>query len=485
SNQVIVEEQGKLSGFGGVAGNLSNSGIVDLTTYMPGNILTVGGNYTGRNGLILLQTETGGDNSKTDRLVIKGNASGRTRVAVTQAGGTGAETLNGIEVIHVSGNADNAEFIQTERITAGAYDYILKRGQGINSTNWYLISRKDIPVPQPEAVPESHDNNLRPEAGSYVASIAAANNLFVTNLYERQGQELYISHMTGEENEAGIWMYNKGKHNRWRDNSSQLRTRGNSYVVLIGGDIAQWSLNGTDRWHTGMMAGYGHNNNSTNALSTGYHSEGRMNGYTAGLYATWYANDETHNGSYLDSWLQYSWFDNHINGERLPAESWKSKGFTVSLEAGYSWKAGEFTDNYKGSHEWYVQPQLQVVRMNVKSDKYHESNGTSIENTGNGNILTRLGARTWLTSKNGKNTRYAVPFRPFVEAHWLHNSRVFGTSMNGVSIYQDGARDIGEINGGVVGMITPEVAFRADAGIQLGEHGYHNTSAMLSVEYRF
>ena len=53
--------------------------------------------------------------------------------------------------------------------------------------------------------------------------------------------------------------------------------------------------------------------------------------------------------------------------------------------------------------------------------------------------------------------------------------------MNGVKAYTvDGARDIGEINGGVVGMITPEVAFRADAGIQLGEHGYHNTSAMLS-----
>lgn len=75
-------------------------------------------------------------------------------------------------------------------------------------------------------------------------------------------------------------------------------------------------------------------------------------------------------------------------------------------------------------------------------------------------IFSPARARTWLTSKNGKNTRYAVPFRPFVEAHWLHNSRVFGTSMNGVSIYRDGARDIGEINGGVVGMITPEVAFR-------------------------
>lgn len=485
SNHVIVEEQGKLSGFGGVAGNLSNSGIIDLTAYMPGNELTVGGNYTGRNGLILLKTETGDDNSETNRLVIKGNASGRTRVAVTQAGGTGAETRNGIEVIHVSGNADNAEFIQTGRITAGAYDYILKRGQGINGTNWYLISRKNTPVSQPEAVPENNDNNLRPEAGSYVASIAAANNLFVTSLYERQGPELYISHMTGEENEAGIWMYNKGRHNRWRDNSSQLRTRGNSYVVLMGGDMAQWSLNGTDRWHTGMMAGYGHNHNSTNALSTGYYSEGIVNGYTTGFYATWYANDETHNGAYLDSWLQYSWFDNHINGKRLPVESWKSKGFTVSLEAGYSWKAGEFTDNHSGRHEWYVQPQLQVVRMNVKSDKHRESNGTSIENTGNGNILTRLGARTWFVSKNGKNSRYAVPLRPFVEVNWLHNSRVFGTSMNGVSIYQDGARNIVEINGGVVGMITPEVVLRADAGIQLGEHEFHNTSAMLGVEYRF
>lgn len=70
--------------------------------------------------------------------MIKGNASGRTRVAVTRAGGTGWGHV--VEVIHVSGsNNDNAEFIQTERITAGAYDYILKRGQGINSTNWYLI----------------------------------------------------------------------------------------------------------------------------------------------------------------------------------------------------------------------------------------------------------------------------------------------------------------------------------------------------------
>lgn len=107
-----------------------------------------------------------------------------------------------------------------------------------------------------------------------------------------------------------------------------------------------------------------------------------------------------------------------------------------------------------------------------------------IINTGNGNILTRLGQEHGLPAKTVK---YAVcgSVQAIVEAHWLHNSRVFGTSMNGVSIYQDGARDIGEINGGVMGMITPEVAFRADAGIQQENMDTLNTSAMLSVEYRF
>lgn len=109
--------------------------------------------------------------------------------------------------------------------------------------------------------------------------------------------------MIGEENEVGIWMYNKGKYNRWCDNSSQLRIWGNSYVVLIGGDIVQWSLNGIDRWYIGMMVGYGYNNNSMNVLSIGYYLEGRMNGYIVGFYVIWYVNDEIYNGFYFDSWL--------------------------------------------------------------------------------------------------------------------------------------------------------------------------------------
>ncbi|HAH9279669.1 TPA: autotransporter outer membrane beta-barrel domain-containing protein, partial [Escherichia coli] len=62
-------------------------------------------------------------------------------------GGSGAQTLNGIELIHVDGQSDG-EFTQTGRIAAGAYDYTLGRGTGANHGNWYLTSSKNTSMPE-------------------------------------------------------------------------------------------------------------------------------------------------------------------------------------------------------------------------------------------------------------------------------------------------------------------------------------------------
>lgn len=243
SSQVNITENGTLSGYGGVAGNVTNSGTLDLRADAPGNVLTVGGNYTGNNGTLLMNTVLGDDSSVTDKLVIKGDASGQTRVAVTNAGGTGAQTLNGIELIHVDGNADSAEFVQAGRIAAGAYDYRLGRGQGSNSGNWYLTSGKNTPDPEPtptpdpgskpEPAPGGYDNDLRPEAGSYTANMAAANTMFVTRLHDRLGPVQYTDVMTGETKNTSMWMRHEGGHNRWRDGTGQLKTQGNRYVVQL------------------------------------------------------------------------------------------------------------------------------------------------------------------------------------------------------------------------------------------------------------
>ncbi|HHI8418166.1 TPA: autotransporter outer membrane beta-barrel domain-containing protein, partial [Escherichia coli] len=456
SSQVNITENGTLSGYGGVSGNVTNSGTLDLRADAPGNVLTVGGNYTGNNGRLLINTVLGDDSSATDKLVIKGDASGQTRVAVTNAGGTGAQTLNGIELIHVDGNADSAEFVQAGRIAAGAYDYTLGRGQGSNSGNWYLTSGRNTPDPgsRPEPVPGGYDNDLRPEAGSYTANMAAANTLFVTRLHERLGPVQYTDVMTGETKNTSMWMRHEGGHNRWRDGTGQLKTQGNRYVVQLGGDIAQWGRGETDRWYLGVMAGYGNDHNNTDSVRTGYRSKGSVNGYSTGLYATWFANDETHNGAYLDTWAQYGWFDNHVKGDGLPGESWKSKGLTASLETGYTWKAGEFSGSHGSLNEWYVQPQAQVVWMGVKADEHRESNGTRVESTGDGNVRTRLGVKTWIKGHNRMDDGKSREFRPFVEVNWLHNTREFGTRMNGVTVHQDGARNIGEVKAGVEGQIN-------------------------------
>lgn len=457
-------------------GNLVISGP-DATRNV-GNVVTVTGDYRGNNGNIEFNTVLAGDDSATDKLIVQGNTSGKTFVTVNKAGGSGAQTLNGIELIHVDGQSDG-EFTQTGRIAAGAYDYTLGRSTGVNSGNWYLTSGKNSPIP------DSHNNDLRPEAGTYTANLVAANTMFVTRLHERLGQTQYVDAITGEPKATSMWMRHEGGHNRWRDGSGQLKTQSNRYVIQLGGDIAQWDWGGTNRWHLGVMAGYGNNYSSTGAVRTGYHSKGSVNGYSTGLYATWYADDETHNGAYLDTWAQYGWFNNYVKGDGLQGESWKSKGLTASLETGYTWKAGEFSGSQGSLNEWYIQPQAQIVWMGVKADKHRENNGTRVESTGDDNVRTRLGVKTWIKGHNKMDDGKSREFSPFVEVNWLHNTRDFGIRMNGVTVHQDGARNIGEVKTGVEGQINPHLNLWGNVRVQVGDKGYNDTSAMLGVKYTF
>ncbi|EFJ8625457.1 autotransporter outer membrane beta-barrel domain-containing protein, partial [Escherichia coli] len=188
---------------------------------------------------------------------------------------------------------------------------------------------------------------------------------------------------------------------------------------------------------------------------------------------------------YLDTWAQYGWFDNHVKGDGLPGESWKSKGLTASLETGYAWKIGEFSSNYGNLNEWYVQPQAQLVWMGVKADELYESNGTLIESTGDGNVHTRLGVKTWIKRLNKMDDGKSREFSPFVEVNWLHNTRDFGVRMNGEPVYQDGTRNIGEVKTGVEGQINPHLNLWGNVRVQVGDKGYNDTSAMLGVKYTF
>ncbi|EIC86228.1 autotransporter outer membrane beta-barrel domain-containing protein [Serratia sp. M24T3] len=498
-----------------IGGNLTNGGIIQLgqtgSNIQAGNTLTINGNYMGNNGTIAFNTALGDDNSATDHMSIRGNTSGTTLVSVENAGGSGARTLNGIELINVGGSSDG-NFLQDGRIVAGAYDYRLARGALNNQSNWYLTNSASEPVgtvtpvdpttpanpsnpttpttptsptvpDNPATVAPSSDIMLRPEAGSYIEDLAAANTMFNTRLHDRLGETQYTDALTGEKRVTSLWLRQVGTHNGWRSNIGSLKTTSNQYVVMLGGDVAQWSNNGLDRGHIGLMGGYGNNQSNTHSGVTGNTSKGQVSGYSVGVYGTWYANDVNKTGLYLDSWLQYNWFKNKVNGEDLPQEKYNSNGFSASLETGYTWKIGEFYSSKQSLNTVYIQPQAQITWMGVKANNHTESNGTLINSDGNGNIQTRLGTRLFLKGHSKIDDGKSREFEPFIELNWLHNTRNFSTEMNGARVSQDGANKIGEVKTGVEGQLTQNLTAWGNVGQQIGNKGYTNTEAMVGVKY--
>ncbi len=70
-----------------VGGNLENGGTVQMNSEggKPGNVLTVNGNYTGNNGLMTFNATLGGDNSPTDKVNVKGDTQGNSRMSKMHA----------------------------------------------------------------------------------------------------------------------------------------------------------------------------------------------------------------------------------------------------------------------------------------------------------------------------------------------------------------------------------------------------------------
>ncbi|QCC99735.1 intestinal colonization autotransporter adhesin MisL [Citrobacter portucalensis] len=479
----------------------------------PWQTLTINEDFTGNGGKLVFNTVLNDDTSETDKLKVLGNTAGNAFVAVNNIGGTGAQTIEGIEIIEVAGNSDGT-FEKAGRIVAGAYDYnVVQKG-----SNWYLTSFIPAPpdpeepdpvdphdpdpvdpdpvdpidpdpvdpvdpiIPEPEepVAPPVTEQQYRPEAGSYLANNYAANTLFMTRLHDRLGETQYVDMLTGEKKVTSLWMRNVGAHTRFKDGSGQLKTQSNSYVMQLGGDLAQWSSDGLDRWHLGAMAGYANSQNRTQSSLTGYHSRGQVTGYSVGLYGTWYANDTDKTGTYVDTWALYNWFDNKVMGQEQAAEKYKSSGITASVEAGYSFKLGENERN-----SYWLQPKAQVVWMDVQADSHREANGTRVKDNTDGNLMTRLGVKAFINGHNAIDDGKSREFQPFVEANWIHNTQTTSVKMDDVSNDMRGTKNIGELKVGVEGQITPRLNVWSNVAQQVGDKGYSDTRGMLGVKYNF
>lgn len=482
---VIVNAGGTLGGYGSITADVNNSGIVapgsaaNVLSGTTGN-LTIHGNYIGNNGALHLNGALGDDvSSVTDKLVIDGNASGTTYVTVSNVGGLGGQTLEGFEIIDVSGTSTGSAFVQGGRIVAGAYEYSLMKGNvsGLDPESWYLTSQYII-TDQGGNKTQTGVYMMRPEGGTYSANLAAANNMFNMRLHDRLGEPQFADSMSAQDKVSSLWIRYDYGHNRSEDSSGQLTNKSDRSVVQVGGDIAQWSSNGSDRFHLGVMGGYGRVNIDTDSSLTGYRSSGKVDGYSLGVYGTWYANQEDKSGLYVDGWILWNDVNAKVNGSGLAEESYDIKGVTASLEAGYSFQIGQMNEEYGV----WIQPQAQVTWMGAKADDHMEHNGTWVTSNRN-NVQTRLGARGYLSNINSQASQNVV--QPYLELNWIHNTKSYHVNMGGTEVSQDGAKDVGEVRIGMEANISRNTTLWFNVGHQVGSNSYRDTAAQFGLKYSF
>lgn len=368
-------------------------------------------------------------------------------------------------------------------LKSGAYIYSLRKA----GSGWYLMNTVETPeTVSGTVIPGTSDLSahvIRPEIASYANNLYAANTMFAMKLSDRLGETAYSDAIKAAGKKAGsFWIRTAGGHTRNVMADGENTTRGNWGLVQLGGDLISWPTSGTHRMHVGLMAGYAHESNKTGSDTADYSSKGKVSGFSGGLYATWMNSNATGDGPYVDAWLQYQRFKNTTSvGNYAEEESYHSKGFTGSLEAGYTFALKDW-QNGAVSNATRLRLEGQVIRMGVRADNVIDSTGTLVQGTGAGNVRTRLGATLF---HQFTNTAKGTAVKPYLTLNWVHDTKSFGTAMDGVHDTIDGGRNFGEVKLGVEGRITKNLNLWAYTGYQGGDHGYRNVEALVGVKALF
>lgn len=448
-----------------------------------GTTLTVNGDYTASNATLNMSASLSGENSASDLLTVTGAATGATTINVTAFPSTGEPKADGVELVSVTGDSSNATFTMPRTLKSGAYIYSLRKA----GSGWYLMNTVETPeTVSGTVIPGTSDLSahvIRPEIASYANNLYAANTMFAMKLSDRLGETAYSDAIKAAGKKAGsFWIRTAGGHTRNVMADGENTTRGNWGLVQLGGDLISWPTSGTHRMHVGLMAGYAHESNKTGSDTADYSSKGKVSGFSGGLYATWMNSNATGDGPYVDAWLQYQRFKNTTSvGNYAEEESYHSKGFTGSLEAGYTFALKDW-QNGAVSNATRLRLEGQVIRMGVRADNVIDSTGTLVQGTGAGNVRTRLGATLF---HQFTNTAKGTAVKPYLTLNWVHDTKSFGTAMDGVHDTIDGGRNFGEVKLGVEGRITKNLNLWAYTGYQGGDHGYRNVEALVGVKALF
>ncbi|MGL4486846.1 MAG: autotransporter outer membrane beta-barrel domain-containing protein [Yersinia sp. (in: enterobacteria)] len=327
---------------------------------------------------------------------------------------------------------------------------------------------KDIPQ-------KTYKPVYRPESGSYIANLSMARNLFTSGLENRSGNYQYQDAITGEWRTTSMWIHTQGGRKQFGNTVDQLNIKGKYHSIQLGGDLAQWSIGAQGSWRIGMLAGFGKATNYSQSKITGYYSNGSVNGYNLGIYATWLTDQQDKTGFYIDTLAQYGWFNNTVNGQEQAEEKYKSSGFTSSVESGYTFNIGS-TDQLS----YFIQPNAQITWVGINAQTHTTANKDVINYNNRGQLVTRIGAKTYLQTTNNMNQQ----FMPFIAVNWLHQNKNTGTQLSGQRV-ENNSKNSAEFKIGVESKIDQKLHVWANINHQMGSYDNNDTNALVGLKYHF
>ncbi|MCA6125775.1 autotransporter outer membrane beta-barrel domain-containing protein [Bradyrhizobium sp. WSM 1704] len=403
-----------LNGQSQTVASLGNAGTVSLKG-APGATLTVTGNYVGSGGQLDLNTTLGSDPSSTDKLVVGGSTSGTSAVKVTNVGGTGAQTSQGIKIIDVAGASNGTfnllgdyVFQGQQAVVGGAYAYTLQKNTG--DGDWYLKSALPNPPPTnppPTNPPPTNPPPATPSGPLYQPGVPLYENYAqvllgmneMPSLQQRVGNRYWggadamASTNFGKAPNESSWIQSAwwgridGKHADLNPSTTTGSTYKYDQMRLQSGLDGQLLDNERGRLIAGITVQYVQS--TANIASFFGNGRIRADGSGVGGTLTWYGN----NGFYVDAQAQSMFYHSDISSALVGRMTHGNEGFGY----GFSVEGGKRIVVGGG---WSLTPQAQLQYSKVDFDSFSDRFGALVSLANADSLLGRAGLslnhqKTW------------------------------------------------------------------------------------------